>query len=219
MSPAKRTLRPSGSGGGQPARRDGAAHGHGGRRAHRPMPVHGDGEPARPAVVRAGGEAPEDAAEAPPSRSRRVRLRISKADPWSVMATSFLVLLGLGASVVATVAVGWSVLSGLEPGTWPPMSEGLAFTGLIVMLEVVLGTALATLVAFLYNMTSDYVGGVEVTLDDEVSALAAGPESAGPDVPGAYGAVAAERARRWWRERYRRREGDPPPVPDALEDA
>ncbi|MGV9254912.1 DUF3566 domain-containing protein [Streptomyces sp. NPDC003697] len=213
MSPAKRTLRPSGSGGRQPARRDGVPCWHGGRRAPGPMRGHDAGGPAGPVAAPAGDGPPRAAAPAPPSH--RVRIRVSKADPWSVMATSFLVLLGLGASVVGTVAVGWGVLSSLEPGTWPPMSEGMAFTGLVVMLEVVLGTALATLVAFLYNMTSGCVGGVEVTLDDEVAAAV---EPARPGVPDAY-LAAAERVRRRWRERYRRRGGDPPPMSDALEDA
>ena len=44
---------------------------------------------------------------------RRVKLTVSRADPWSVMKMSFLISVALGIAGVAMVAVLWLVLNGM----------------------------------------------------------------------------------------------------------
>jgi len=47
------------------------------------------------------------------------------------------------------------------------MSRVLGFTMLVSVIDVVLITAIATLGAFLYNMSAALLGGVEVTLAED----------------------------------------------------
>ena len=130
----------------------------------------------RPAADRARGSASARPAgrDRPPRaedralRSRPIRLRISQADPWSVMATSFVVLLGLGMCVILTVAALWTTYTLIDP-EWPPMGWGFGIAALVVMLEAVLGTAMLTLAAFLYTRSSERTGGVELILDENVA--------------------------------------------------
>ncbi|MFB7455081.1 MULTISPECIES: DUF3566 domain-containing protein [unclassified Streptomyces] len=105
-----------------------------------------------------------------PQRPSAIRMRVSRADPWSVMTTSCLVLLGLGACVLVTMVLVWAMLTALDPEAWPSFGWTLVIAAGVVTLEVVLGTALATLGAFLYNMSSQYAGGVHLTLADDAAA-------------------------------------------------
>ncbi|MFB0620587.1 DUF3566 domain-containing protein [Streptomyces sp. AGS-58] len=92
-----------------------------------------------------------------------------EGDPWSVMVMSFLFLAGLGAVVTATALVLWMMLEVMAPGT-PPSLTAFLFTTLgVVTMEVVLGTALATLCTFIYNLSALYNGGVEVTLTADLT--------------------------------------------------
>jgi hypothetical protein len=119
---------------------------------------------------------------------RRARLSVSQVDPWSVMKISF--VLSLAGSIVLIVAVWllWQLLAGggvfvsvdrtvgdiTGSGSSISVVEILSLRrvmGVALMLaviQVVLITALATLCAFLYNLTSGLVGGLEVTLSEEV---------------------------------------------------
>ncbi|MFJ4513578.1 DUF3566 domain-containing protein [Streptomyces sp. NPDC088816] len=108
-----------------------------------------------------------------PQRPSSIRMRVSRADPWSVMTTSCLVLLGLGACVLVTMVFVWAMLTAMDPEGWPSFGWTLVIAAGVVSLEVVFGTALATLGAFLYNMSSQYAGGVHLTLADDA---AAGPD-------------------------------------------
>ena len=45
----------------------------------------------------------------------------------------------------------------------------MSFTALVSVVNIVLFTALATLAAYLYNMCSSLVGGIEVTLADDTA--------------------------------------------------
>lgn len=121
---------------------------------------------------------------------RRARLRLTRVDPWSVLKVSF--LLSVAFSVVSFVAVliVWSVLgmagvwdsinatvhtietTGDQQGTFDitdyvGMGRVLGFTMVVSVVNVVLLTAMATLGAFLYNMASALLGGVEVTLSED----------------------------------------------------
>ncbi|GGB90126.1 membrane protein [Knoellia flava TL1] len=130
------------------------------------------------------------AAQQAPARSsgRRVRLTVSRVDPWSAMKMSFLLSVALGIAGVVMVAVLWMILAGMGvfdqvnglvgqiiqdgENTFDIM-DFLGF-GRVVSLAIVVGvidvilmTALATLAAFLYNVSSSLVGGLQLTLTDD----------------------------------------------------
>ncbi|MEV4612312.1 DUF3566 domain-containing protein [Kitasatospora sp. NPDC049258] len=122
-------------------------------------------------------------------RTRKARLRVTKADPWSVMKVSFLLSLAVGVILIVAAAVLWMTLDGL--GVFDSLSSTLKdvtgndsagsfnlmdyigfgrvmmFTILIAVVDVVLMTALATLSAFIYNSAAGFTGGVELTLAEE----------------------------------------------------
>lgn len=128
---------------------------------------------------------------APRSRApRRVKLTMSRLDPWSVMKISFLLSVAAGIAFVVAIAVLWLLLSGMgvfadvnrtvgdiasnrASGSTFDIMDYIGF-GRVVSLAVVIGvidvilaTAMATLGAFLYNVCSALVGGLQVTLSDD----------------------------------------------------
>jgi hypothetical protein len=147
--------------------------------------------------VRAGGsQRPAAAAGAATNPSvnrsaapRRVKLTVSRVDPWSVMKMSFLLSVAIGIAGVVMTAVLWMILSGM--GVFADINRTVAdvlsssnastfdlmdYIGLgrVVSLSIVIGvinvvliTAIATLGAFLYNVCSSLVGGLQVTLADD----------------------------------------------------
>jgi hypothetical protein len=137
----------------------------------------------------AGVRRPRPAARTVP-RTRKARLRVSKADPWSVMKVSFLLSIALGICTIVAVAVLWMVLDamgvfstvgstisdatsteggkgGFDLVSFLSLSRVMMFTTVIAVIDVVLATALATLGAFIYNLSSNFVGGVELTLAED----------------------------------------------------
>jgi Transmembrane domain of unknown function (DUF3566) len=122
-------------------------------------------------------------------RPRRARLTASRVDPWSVMKMAFMLSIALGIMTLVGVLVVWNVLnaSGVFDSINSTVSDVLGatsttkfdinnyvgfnkvagFTTLICVVDVVLLTALATLGAFLYNLSASLLGGVEVTLAEE----------------------------------------------------
>ena len=146
---------------------------------------------APPAVVAAGQGAPTGAAprQAPrPASARRVRLTVSRVDPWSAMKIAFLLSVALGIAGVVMVFVLWTILAGM--GVFDQINgivgqvvqdgqqrfDIMDFIGLgrvlslsivIAVIDVILVTAIATLGAFLYNVSSALVGGVQLTLTDD----------------------------------------------------
>ncbi|MBO8187225.1 DUF3566 domain-containing protein [Streptomyces spirodelae] len=122
-------------------------------------------------------------------RTRKARLRVAKADPWSVMKVSFLLSVALGLCTIVAVAVLWMVMDamgvfstlggtvseatsaegngGFDLETFLSLPRVLLFTSLIAVINVVLATALATLGAFIYNLSAGFVGGVELTLAED----------------------------------------------------
>jgi len=117
---------------------------------------------------------------------RRARLAIKRIDPWSVMKFSFAVSLVLFLVVIVATSVLYLALNAMgvfdsinsslgdivnsSGGTTAASSFKITAGGvigtsaLIGAVNVVLFTALATLAAFIYNVCSDLVGGIEVTL-------------------------------------------------------
>jgi len=135
--------------------------------------------------------APAPAARSATRKSRgprRVRLAVARVDPWSVMKMSFLLSVALGIAGVILTAVLWMILStmnvfsdvegvlqSLQTTTSDPFSiKDYVGFGRVVSLSIVIGvidiillTAIATVTAFLYNICSALVGGVQLTLTDD----------------------------------------------------
>ena len=130
------------------------------------------------------------AAASRPRTVRRARLKLMRVDPWSVTKVAFLLSIAFGIMCVVAVFLVFSILS--AAGLWDHvnetvqgvlnqdakdafdikdyvgMSRVMGLTTLIAVVDVVLITALATLGAFLYNMAASLLGGVEVTLAEDV---------------------------------------------------
>ncbi|MFI9649594.1 DUF3566 domain-containing protein [Streptomyces sp. NPDC052040] len=122
-------------------------------------------------------------------RTRKARLRVAKADPWSVMKVSFLLSIALGICTIVAASVLWMVMdamgvfstvggtiseatgsnesNGFDLQSFLSLSNVLLFTTVIAVIDVILATALATLGAFIYNLSAGFVGGVELTLAED----------------------------------------------------
>ncbi|MFJ5032004.1 DUF3566 domain-containing protein [Streptomyces sp. NPDC088560] len=95
-------------------------------------------------------------------------MRISEGDPWSVMVTSFLLLAGLGVVAVVTAVIVWFLVEAMAPDVLPGLGTVFAVSIGVVGLEVVMGTFLATLGTFIYNLSAQYNGGVEVAVTNDL---------------------------------------------------
>jgi hypothetical protein len=139
-----------------------------GANAGRPVP----GVAAPPNVLRRPGRGP-----------RRANLQIKRFDPWSVLKLSL--VLGVALFFVWLVAVGalyavldgmgvWDKVNGIstdllqgnEGNSQPLISAGRVFgiAAIVGAINIVLFSALATVGAFVYNVSADLAGGLEVTL-------------------------------------------------------
>jgi hypothetical protein len=119
---------------------------------------------------------------------RRARLYLKRVDPWSVMKFSFAVSFVLFIIGVVATAVLYMALDtmGVVGSVNKALGEMVGATGgdvkttfkitakgiivgsaLLGLVNVVLFTALATLSAFIYNVCSDLVGGIELTLAEK----------------------------------------------------
>ena len=144
-------------------------------------PVGAPPRPApRPGVL--GGPVPSGA-------PRRVRLAVSRVDPWSVMKLSFLLSVAVGIMIVVATVAAWTMIDslgvfasadqlireilGAESADKLNVMQYFTFerfvsgATLVAVIDVVLLTALATIGAFLYNITAALVGGLHLTLTDE----------------------------------------------------
>lgn len=130
------------------------------------------------------GSAPPSALRRPGRGPRRANLQIKRFDPWSVLKLSL--VLGVALFFVWLVAVGalyavldgmgvWDKLNGISSellnantaaGGEPLISAGRVFgiAAIIGAINIVLFSALATVGAFVYNVSADLAGGLEVTL-------------------------------------------------------
>ena len=145
--------------------------------------------PQSPAAAQSGAvRRPRTGARTAP-RTRKARLRVAKADPWSVMKVSFLLSIALGICTVVASAVLWMVMdamgvfstvggtiseatgsnesNGFDLQSFLSLPHVLTFSGIIAVIDVVLATALATLGAFIYNLSAGFVGGIELTLAED----------------------------------------------------
>lgn len=118
---------------------------------------------------------------------RKVRLTLSRIDPWSVMKMAFLLSIAIGIMIVVAAFVFWYALNDL--GVFTSIDETIrkivgseseldilqyverdrvvSIAMVIAVVDVVLMTALSTIGAFLYNVVAALVGGVHMTLTDD----------------------------------------------------
>ena len=112
-------------------------------------------------------------------------MQIRRIDPWSTLKVSLTLSVALFFVWMVAVAFLYLVLGGM--GVWAKLnsnvgdllnntsgssgelvSAGTIFGGavLIGLVNIVLLTAMATIGAFVYNLATDLIGGIEVTLAD-----------------------------------------------------
>lgn len=154
------------------------------------QPVYGaDRREAAPVLPPDAGRAGRVEQRGERGRVRRARLRAVRLDPWSVMKTSFLLSIAAGVILLVAVAVIWKVLetagvydavnrtvadvlggasnAHFDINEYVGLQRVLGITTLLCVVDVVLITAIATLGAFLYNLSAALLGGVEVTLAED----------------------------------------------------
>jgi hypothetical protein len=155
----------------------------------------GNAPSVSPSTVRIGGYIPpERVAPAQPADTRvrparvprRTSLQLQQLDPWSVLKISLVLsvagflawMVAVGALYGALGGMGvWDQLNGTysdltsvnnpEGGT-ALISGGRVFGVALVigLVNIVLMTALATVGSLIYNIATDLVGGIEVTLSE-----------------------------------------------------
>lgn len=117
---------------------------------------------------------------------RRVRLTLARLDPFSVMKLSFLAAIAIGIATVVAVVLLWNLVEAI--GMWDQLDElGRSLNGgeplpfmeffsfskmtsygtIVAVVNVVIITALGTLLAFLYNLVAALLGGLKMTFTDE----------------------------------------------------
>lgn len=120
------------------------------------------------------------------ARQRRVRVTVTRVDPWTVLRLSF--LLSIAAAIITLVAVIllWVMLAtagvfiSVDDTLQQVLGEGaLTITQyfsfgrvfsvalLIAAIDVVLITALATIGAFLFNLAASLTGGLELSVTED----------------------------------------------------
>lgn len=148
--------------------------------------VHLEGANAATSTMRPATGAPASSPNVlrrPGRGPRRANLQIKRVDPWSVLKLSL--VLGVALFFVWLVAVGalyavldgmgvWDKVNGIstdllqgnESNSAPLISAGRVFgiAAIVGAVNIVLFSALATVGAFVYNVSADLAGGLEVTL-------------------------------------------------------
>ncbi|MFC4005244.1 DUF3566 domain-containing protein [Prauserella oleivorans] len=130
---------------------------------------------------------PVSALRRPGRGPRRASLQVKRFDPWSVLKLSL--VLGVALFFIWLVAVGvlYTVLDGMgvwdqingtytslvqgestEGGGEPFITAGRVFgiAAIVGAINIVLISALTTVSAFIYNVSADLAGGLEVTLSE-----------------------------------------------------
>ena len=151
--------------------------------APRPQQRKPADRPEQPATRPAGPTRTQVASR--PQGPVRASMQIRRLDPWSVLKVSLVLSVALFFVWMIAVAFLYLVLGGM--GVWSKLnsnvgdlltsasgsggelvSSGTIFGGaaLIGLVNIVLLSAMATCGAFIYNLTTDIVGGIEVTLAD-----------------------------------------------------
>ena len=118
---------------------------------------------------------------------RRVRLYVSRFDPWSVTKAAFILSLAIAIVLVIAVTAVWFILdrtgvieslsgtvtdvvgstSGLDLITSLGFGQVIGSTLILASVEIVLVSTFAGLFTILYNLTVGITGGVEVVLSED----------------------------------------------------
>ena len=152
-----------------------------------PLPG-GSGTAAAESPAASRGAAHKATAAPPKRTARQAHLTVARVEPWSVMKFSFVVSLVAFVILFVAVSVLYGALAGLgvfdslqrvvsdvtssqgsagvNARAWFSASRVLGYTALLGSLNIVLITAMSTIGAVVYNLTSRLVGGVEVTLKE-----------------------------------------------------
>ena len=136
---------------------------------------------SQPSVRRAAGPAPPPATRPP----RQAALQLRRLDPWSVLKLALVLAVVLFFIWLVAVGVLYGVLDGMGVwdrlnGTYADLVSGEAQTGSTLIsagrvfgLAAVIGAinsllfaVAVTVGAFVYNVSADLVGGIEVTLSE-----------------------------------------------------
>lgn len=113
----------------------------------------------------------------------RATVQVRKIDPWSMLKLSLVISVSLFFVWMVAVGLLYMVLDGM--GVWDRLNNAFSdivatsgesglvsagqifgYAAVIGLINVVLFTALTTIGTFIYNLCSDLVGGLEVTLAD-----------------------------------------------------
>ena len=151
-------------------------------------PLGGSGKAATESPAASRGAAHKATAAPPKRTARQAHLTVARVEPWSVMKFSFVVSLVAFVILFVAVSVLYGALAGLgvfdslqrvvsdvtssqgsagvNAKAWFSASRVLGYTALLGSLNIVLITAMSTIGAVVYNLTSRLVGGVEVTLKE-----------------------------------------------------
>jgi hypothetical protein len=123
-------------------------------------------------------------------QTRKARLRVARIDPWSVMKTSLLFGVAGAIMMVVAVFVVFTVIdstglyqavndlvstvltnpdsaSVFDIKTYVNTQRAVGLAALLGVLDVIIITALATVLAFLYNLAANIMGGIEITLAED----------------------------------------------------
>jgi hypothetical protein len=120
-------------------------------------------------------------------RARRMSLSLTHLDAWSVAKVTFLLSVAGGIIQIVAAALVWLLLdvagvfnqvtqifssTGLRTGGFNlanvlSLSTVLSATTIVSIVEVLVLTLLSVIIAALYNVVSQLVGGVHVTLGDD----------------------------------------------------
>jgi hypothetical protein len=142
------------------------------------------GTPVDPIRPPTGAAAPS-ALRRPGRGPRRASLQVKRIDPWSVLKLSFVLSVALFFVWLVAVGVLYGVLDGM--GVWDRVngtynefaqsttsaasggplitaSRVFGIAAIIGAINIVLFTALATVGSFVYNVSADLAGGLEITL-------------------------------------------------------
>ena len=118
---------------------------------------------------------------------RRVRLYVTRFDPWSVTKAAFILSLTIAIVLVVAVSAVWFILdrtgviaslsgtvndvvgstSGLDLITSLGFGQVIGSTLILASVEIVLVSTFAGLFTILYNLTVGITGGVEVVLSED----------------------------------------------------
>ena len=129
------------------------------------------------------------AAATSPRTVRHAHLYLTRVDPWSVMKNAFMLSIAIAIVLIVATMILWAMLT--VSGTIAALTrtvDDIAGTGasavdltgmlsfgrvlttvsVIAVMEVILLSALATLFAYLYNLSVAITGGLQLTLTEDV---------------------------------------------------